>query len=161
MFYHFYWKSAMFGFSLALWHPCDVGCLWLFWYSLNEEIHSYAVDPIRRIWISFKFTKDGYHSPGKPCYRKKKKSVVQFIKISIPRAVASLTVPVGQGFHFPHFFTQILINISYFSSNFIYFLPHFGPPGGRLAHPGRPWLRHNHPRWPLVSIHKTNHILSY
>ena len=37
------------------------------------------------------------------------------------------------------FFPQILIN---FSSNFTYFLPHFGPPGGRLAHPGRLWLRH-------------------
>ena len=31
---------------------------------------------------------------------------------------------------------------SYFSSNFSHFLPHFGSPGGRLAHPGRPWLRH-------------------
>ena len=40
------------------------------------------------------------------------------------------------------FFPQILINFSYFSSNFTYFLPHFGSPGGRLAHPGRPWLRH-------------------
>ena len=37
------------------------------------------------------------------------------------------------------FFPQISIN---FSSNFTYFLPHFGPPGGRVAHPGRPWLRH-------------------
>ena len=31
---------------------------------------------------------------------------------------------------------------SYSSSNFSYFLPHFGPTGGRVAHPGRPWLRH-------------------
>ena len=31
---------------------------------------------------------------------------------------------------------------SHFSSNFLHFLPHFGLPGGRLAHPGRPWLRH-------------------
>ena len=37
------------------------------------------------------------------------------------------------------FFPQISIN---FSSNFTYFLPHFGPPGGQVAHPGRPWLRH-------------------
>ena len=37
------------------------------------------------------------------------------------------------------FFPQISIN---FSSNFSYFLPHFGPPGGQVAHPGRPWLRH-------------------
>ena len=40
------------------------------------------------------------------------------------------------------FFPQILINLSYFSSNFTHFLPHFGSPGGRAAHPGRPWLRH-------------------
>ena len=25
---------------------------------------------------------------------------------------------------------------------FTYFFPHFGPPGGLLAHPERPWLRH-------------------
>ena len=59
------------------------------------------------------------------------------------RAVGSLTVPGGQEFHFPHF-SQILIIFSYFSSNVSHFLPHFGSPGGRLAHPGRPWLRH----WP-------------
>ena len=42
-----------------------------------------------------------------------------------------------------------------FSSNFdqfflkpYYFLPHFGPPGGRLAHPGRPWLLH----WSEVDV---------
>ena len=40
------------------------------------------------------------------------------------------------------FFPQISISFFYFSSNFTYFLPHFGPPGGRVAHPGRPWLRH-------------------
>ena len=40
------------------------------------------------------------------------------------------------------FFPQILIIFSYFSSNFSNFLPHFGSPGGRVAHPGRPWLRH-------------------
>ena len=37
------------------------------------------------------------------------------------------------------FFPQISI---IFSSNFTHCLPHFGPPGGRVAHPGRPWLRH-------------------
>ena len=31
-------------------------------------------------------------------------------------------------------------NFSYFPSNFAYFLPHFGPPGRQVAHPGRPWL---------------------
>ena len=40
------------------------------------------------------------------------------------------------------FFSSKFDEFSYFSSNFTYFLPHFGPPGGRLAHPGRPWLRH-------------------
>ena len=40
------------------------------------------------------------------------------------------------------FFLQILIIFSYFSSNFSHFLPHFDPPGRRLAHPRRPWLRH-------------------
>ena len=37
------------------------------------------------------------------------------------------------------FFTQIVIN---FSWNLTYFLPHFRPSGGQVAHPGRPWLRH-------------------
>ena len=31
------------------------------------------------------------------------------------------------------FFPQISINFSHFSSNFAYFLPHFGSPGGRVA----------------------------
>ena len=39
-------------------------------------------------------------------------------------------------------FPQISISFSYFSSNFKYFLPHFGPPGVQVAHSGRPWLRH-------------------
>ena len=62
------------------------------------------------------------------------------------RAVASLTVPDALEFHFPHLFPQIKINFSYFSSNFTYFLPHFGPPGGWVATQGRPWLRH----WPRL-----------
>ena len=40
------------------------------------------------------------------------------------------------------FFPQIWIKFSYFSSNCSHFLPHFDPPGGQVAHPGRPWLRH-------------------
>ena len=39
-------------------------------------------------------------------------------------------------------YPQIAINFSYFSSNFAHLLPHFGPPGGQLAHPERPWLCH-------------------
>ena len=52
------------------------------------------------------------------------------------RAAVSLTVPGGQEFHFH----QIAINFSYFSSS-------FWPSGWatRLAHPGRPWLRHCFP----------------
>ena len=46
------------------------------------------------------------------------------------RAVASLTVLSGQEFHFPHFFPQTWNKFSYFSSDFTYFLPNFGPPGG-------------------------------
>ena len=33
-------------------------------------------------------------------------------------------------------------NFLIFIWNFAHFLPHFGPTGGRLVHPGRPWLRH-------------------
>ena len=40
------------------------------------------------------------------------------------------------------FFPQSLINFSYFFSDFTCFLPHLGHPGGRVTHPGRPWLRH-------------------
>ena len=108
---------------------------------------------------------------------------VQFVRYTsvcvyfVVRAVASLTVPDGQEFHFFHLFLkfqliflifpqtllifflifsqphspgwarvplfspfpQISIDFSDFSSNFSYFLPHFGPLGGRLAHLGRPW----------------------
>ena len=34
------------------------------------------------------------------------------------------------------------IIFSHFASIFPDFLPQFGPPGGRFAHPGRPWLHH-------------------
>ena len=40
------------------------------------------------------------------------------------------------------FFPQIWIKFSYFSAHCSHFLPHFDPPGGQVAHPGRPWLRH-------------------
>ena len=38
------------------------------------------------------------------------------------------------------FFPQITINFSYFSSNFAHFCD--SPSRVRVAHPGRPWLRH-------------------
>ena len=50
--------------------------------------------------------------------------------------------PGWAGVPLSSFFPQTLINSTNFSSNFTYFLPHFGLPGGRLAHPGRSWLRH-------------------
>ena len=55
----------------------------------------------------------------------------------MPRAVASLTVPGGQEFHLPH-----LLSFLIFPQTFTHFLPHLDPPGGRVTHPGRPWLRH-------------------
>ena len=58
------------------------------------------------------------------------------------RPVASLTVPGGQGFHFPHFFLKIRSIFLIFPQTLLIFFLIFGPPGGRLAHPGRPWLRH-------------------
>ena len=57
-------------------------------------------------------------------------------------AVASLSLPGGQDqkyFLNHHLFS---CSFSHFSSNFLHFLPHFGLPGGRLAHPGRSWLCH-------------------
>ena len=58
------------------------------------------------------------------------------------RAVASLAVSGGQEFHLPHFFLKSRLSFIIFPLTFTHFLPHFGPPGGRLAHPGRPLLRH-------------------
>ena len=52
----------------------------------------------------------------------------------IVRAVASLTVPEGQEFHFPHSFLNI--DISYFFLNFSHFLPHFGPRVGESPQKG-------------------------
>ena len=54
------------------------------------------------------------------------------------RGVVSFTVPDGREFHFPHFSS----NFQIVSSNIPQFYPQFGPPGGRVAHTGRPWLRH-------------------
>ena len=66
--------------------------------------------------------------------------------MALYRAVASLTVPGGQEFHFPHFFLKSRLSFLIFPQTFTHFLPHFGPSGGRVAHPGRPWLRH----WPYM-----------
>ena len=55
---------------------------------------------------------------------------------------------VGKIRIFPQYFL-ISRSFSHFSSNFLNFLPHFGLPGGRLAHPGRPWLRH----WSYWCLH--------
>ena len=42
------------------------------------------------------------------------------------------------------------MNFCYISSNFAHFLPHFGSPGGRVAHLGRPWLRY----WLLMNLNE-------
>ena len=42
------------------------------------------------------------------------------------------------------FFLKFPSLFSYFSLYFPCFCPHFGAPGGRLAHPGTPWLRYCH-----------------
>ena len=65
---------------------------------------------------------------------------LRLICLVTSRVVACLTVRGGQEFHFRHFFSSDFTQFS--SSNFLYFLPLFGPPGGRVAHPGRPWLCH-------------------
>ena len=70
------------------------------------------------------------------------KNIVEQEQRYVPaRDVASLVVLGGQEFHFPHFFHKFRSIFSHFSSNFTCFLPHFGPPRGQVAHPGRPWLR--------------------
>ena len=53
------------------------------------------------------------------------------------------------------FFPQIPLSFSYFSSNFLHFLPHFGLPGGRLADPERPT---GHAPY-LFAVHLPGHIL--
>ena len=70
------------------------------------------------------------------------KVIYQDQRSSGVRAVASLIVPGWARVPLSSFFPQILIIYPIFPSNFTHFLPHFGSPGGRLAHPGRPWLRH-------------------
>ena len=62
-----------------------------------------------------------------------------------PLAVKAVAKPHSPGrarVALSSFFPQISINSYYFSSNLSYLLPHFGPLGGWVAHPGRPWLRH-------------------
>ena len=54
------------------------------------------------------------------------------------RAIASLTVPGGQEFHFPHFvlkFRSIFLILP--QTYLLFFL--IGPPSGRVAHQGSPW----------------------
>ena len=44
-------------------------------------------------------------------------------------------------------FSSFFCIFSHFSSIFLNFLPHFGRPGGRVVHPGRPWVRHWGAKW--------------
>ena len=71
----------------------------------------------------------------------------------VTRAVASLSLPGGQDLENFLNLSSFSCSFSYFSSNFLHFLPHFGFLGGRFAHPARPWLRHwgwrVNAEWPL------------
>ena len=64
-----------------------------------------------------------------------------------------ISIAVKQGPSQPHspgwarvplssFYLKFQFIFLVFPQTFTYFLPHFGPPGGRVPHPGRPWLRH-------------------
>ena len=55
------------------------------------------------------------------------------------RAVASLTVPGGQEFHFSHFFLKFRLIFFIFPQTLLIF---FLILALRVGHPGRPWLRH-------------------
>ena len=91
----------------------------------------------------FQFHKSSFHTTlkGNRCLK-----YIQFIICRIFDCMQGRSQPhspgwVGKSSIF-FFFPQISIKFSYFSSNFTYFVPHFGPPGGRVAYLGRPWLRH-------------------
>ena len=56
--------------------------------------------------------------------------------------VARLSTPGGQERNIASIFSSFSYILSHFPSICLYFLLKFGPPGGRLAHLGRPWLRH-------------------
>ena len=58
-----------------------------------------------------------------------------------PRTEASLSPLGGQDKNISSIFPHFLV-VSHISSNCLNFLPYFGLPGGRFAHPERPWLRH-------------------
>ena len=59
--------------------------------------------------------------------------------VTSTRGVAILSTLGGQNRNFSSFFFYFLPFSSMISP---YFLCQFGPLGGRLAHPGNPWLRH-------------------
>ena len=82
-------------------------------------------------------------------------------KISLNQGRSQPHCPEWARFPLCSFFLKILINSTHFSSKCSNFLPHFGPLGGQVAHPGRPWLRYctEHPSNLLEpSVH---HITKY
>ena len=61
---------------------------------------------------------------------------------SVPRAVASLSLPGGQDQNISSYLSSFLEHCLIFPQFCFHFLPHFGLLGGWVAHPGMPWLRH-------------------
>ena len=70
---------------------------------------------------------------------------------SFSRAYSRLSTSGGQEWNIPYFSLIILSFAPIFSSIFPHFLPQFGPPAGRLAYPGRLWLRH----WRNATLRRT------
>ena len=83
------------------------------------------------------------HVPAKCCNLPTKKT----------SKAASASYESSQGRSQPHspgwarvplssFFLKFWSIFLIFRQTLLIFFPHFGSPGGRVAHPGRPWLRH-------------------
>ena len=105
--------------------------LGLSWYSCSLCFHYQCILLAFIVFIGFYC-----HFIGFYCYACLYFECVHLQGRSQPHSPVWARVPLSS------FFPQISNNFSYFSWNFTYFLPHFGPPGGQVAHLGRPWLRH-------------------
>ena len=80
---------------------------------------------------SFKTTYQYYFARLIHIFSKQVTIYIDHVDVAIViRAIASLTVPGGQEFHFPHFFLKSRLSFLIFPQTFTHFLPHFGPPGG-------------------------------
>ena len=92
--------------------------------------------PVLQIWRKFVNMSSCCALPPKPHFQVENGGVwIGSILLSC-RGLASLTVLGKQEFHFPHFSSNFH-HLFLFSSNFPHFCPCFGPPGGRVTHPGK------------------------